>query len=91
MKQFKGTPGKWELYGVTNKSLLQGLVPPDYYQIRCNGKTIADKIEDRADAQLLLTSKKMLKMLIYLIDDEQLSSSAMEDEIKQLIKEATEI
>lgn len=101
MERFKGTKGKWELYGVMNKPFLHGLVPPDYYQIRYNGKVIADKIEDRADAKLLLASKKMLKSLINLIKKTEavmLMAGYKQQDIdgylyqyKELIEEATTI
>lgn len=94
------TPGEWELYEAT-RSVLQGLVEPDYYLIKCNQKTIADKIESRADAQLLLTSKKMLEKLIKAeksIEKFMKSAGYNQQDIdgylfqhRELIKKATEI
>lgn len=52
---------------------------------------VAFSDESKANAQLISKAPEMLEMLQYLIDDDQLSSEAMIEEVKQLIKEATAV
>jgi hypothetical protein len=44
----------------------------------------------KANALLISKAPEMLKMLNYLIEDEQLSSESIKNEVVELIKEATE-
>ena len=55
------------------------------------GMGIVGYAEKKEDALLFSKAHKLLKMLQHLIDDEQLSNEAITDEIKELIKEATEL
>lgn len=95
MDRFKGTPGEWELYGAT-RSVLHGLVDPDYYQIKCNHETIANNIPNKADARVMTNAKELLDGLQYAVKALKAISSfgATEPIIKQLesiINKATEV
>ena len=91
MERFKGTKGGWyfkERFG----SLEMYADRIAEYDVLCNfERSTASEDETKANALLMSKAPKMLEMLIYLIKDEQLCTVAMEDEVKQLIKEATEL
>lgn len=98
MSEFKGTKGPW-VVGKTKRGHRK--ISAQRWAYFCKVYTLTEtfteserKIYDeisKANAQLISKAPEMLEMLKYLIDDEQLSSEAMIEEVKQIIKEATTI
>jgi len=87
--EFKGTKGKWEINPKASRN------------VRCNNLTIANcssgqngenEIEEKANALLISKAPEMLEMLNKVCEKLKGNGFPMlQNEIQQLIKEATEI
>ena len=85
--EFKGTKGKWRYVKPTEKF--------DACTISENGKvvgyTVKNSIEDRANELLRSKAPEMLDMLNKVLEYSFENAPHLREQVKQLIKEATEL
>lgn len=87
MREFKGTKGKWvATRSLSNKFSIVSRTFNDSKEV-CE---IISNEEYEANALLISKAPEMLQMLQNILDNEYVSGQTY-DEIKQLIKQATEI
>lgn len=79
--EFLGTKGEWK---VVNTSVIT------YSRKICDSR-INNQTESRANLLLISKAPEMLEMLKYLIEDEQLLSESIIEQVTELINEATKI
>lgn len=94
--EFKGTPSPWRLRQGKRKAMISGRSWTNLAKVITHTITIGEsedyqeKEEGKANALLISKAPEMLEMLVKLKNHHGLSPNNRE-EIKQLIKEATEI
>jgi hypothetical protein len=93
MKEFKGTKGKWKAF---NQGPHWNNPVIDNWEIHWSedGECVVDHVYDKYDALLISKAPEMLEMLDELYNDLKQGALPSQDEldqIKQLIKEATEL
>lgn len=83
MSEFKGTPGKWKVYGLH-------LIDFNINAVITEKDVICHVNTNKEDTLLISKAPEMLEMLQNILDNEYVSGQTY-DEIEQLIKQATEI
>jgi hypothetical protein len=88
MEKFKGTKGTWEVKFDNNQIIL---TDAGAYLPNAMHKTISTDLELKANALLISKAPEMLEMLQRILEWDIEDAPHITTEIKQLIKEATEI